>query len=194
MNIEADDFYKATEMTDLEETAESWSIEMRKGYTRLAVLTFLSKTPLSGYDIIKEIEGETLGFWKPTAGGIYPILNEMEQKGYIKGIWTTKGKRRKKLYEITKEGNRLLEFAVQKHNQTAEAIHSILRVFAPEVLRAKHPPTDQVFSLFHFRKGLEEKPVDEQVRILKQAHANMQKAIKFIDKKLNEIEKPRQNH
>jgi len=193
MNAISDSFYRVIRMVNLEETAESWSIEMRKGYTRLAVLTSLSKKPLSGYDIIKEIEEETLGFWKPTAGGIYPILNEMEQKGYIEGRWTSKGKRRKKTYKITKEGNRLLEFAVQKHNQTTEAIQSLLRMFAPEASKAKPLPTGQPFNLFHLRRGLEEKPIDEQVHILKQARTNMQKAIKFIDKKLKAMEKPKQN-
>ncbi|MCW4020093.1 MAG: PadR family transcriptional regulator [Candidatus Bathyarchaeota archaeon] len=178
-------------MTDLEETAESWSTEMRKGYTKLAVLASLSKKPLSGYDIIKEIEEETLGFWKPTAGGIYPILKEMEKDGYIKGSWTSKGKRRKKAYEITEEGSRLLEFALQKHHQIAEAMRGLFHVFTREGLRANPPLTAKTFNFFQFRKRLEEKPIDEQVRILKRAHTNMQKVIKFIDEKLEKLEKSR---
>jgi DNA-binding PadR family transcriptional regulator len=175
-------------MTDLEETAESWSMEMRKGHTRLAVLMSLSKSPLTGYDIIKEIEEETLGFWKPTAGGIYPILKEMERNGYIKGRWTSTGKRRKKTYDITAEGSQLLEFALQKRHQIAEAMESLFHVFARKDLRDKPPPTARIFNFFQFRKRLEEKPIDEQVRVLKQARTSMQKTIKFIDKKLEKLE------
>ena len=47
-------------------TAELWGKEMRKGYTKLAALLFLNKKSLTGYDIMREIEKETLGFWRLT--------------------------------------------------------------------------------------------------------------------------------
>lgn len=175
-------------MSKAEDIAESWSMEMRKGYARLAALMFLNKKPLTGYDIMKEIEDETMGFWKPTAGGIYPILKEMEKSGYIKGERMPKSKRRKKVYEITGEGRRLLEFALQKQQQTAEAIGGLFREFAREVLGAEIQHTPKIFDFFHFRKSLEKKPIDVQKRILKQARTRMQKAIKLIDEKLEKLE------
>ena len=92
----------------LENVIESWSSEMLKGYMKLAVLASISKRPLSGYGIMKKIAEETLGFWKPTCGGVYPIFRELEEKGYIKGKWTFRGKRKMKIYEITDEGEKIL--------------------------------------------------------------------------------------
>ena len=86
-------------MSKAEEIAKMWDMEMRKGYTKLAVLMFLNKKALTGYDIMKEIEEETLGFWKLTSGGVYPVLKDLEERGYIKGRWKAKGERRKKIYK-----------------------------------------------------------------------------------------------
>lgn len=53
---------------------------------------------------------------------------------------------------------------------------------------AKLPPTPRAFSFLPFGKGLEEKSVDEQMRVLKRARARMHKAIKLIDKRLEKLE------
>jgi DNA-binding PadR family transcriptional regulator len=70
-----------------EEVAAKWLKETRKGYLHIAVLTILSRKPHHGYETMKEIKERTRGFWKPTAGGIYPILQSLEESGYIHGEW-----------------------------------------------------------------------------------------------------------
>ena len=57
-----------------EKAAAHWLKETQKGYIRIAVLILLSKKPYHGYEIMREIKERTMGFWRPTAGGIYPIL------------------------------------------------------------------------------------------------------------------------
>jgi PadR family transcriptional regulator PadR len=176
-------------MSKAEETAEMWHMEMRKGYTKLAVLMFLNKKALTGYDIMKEIEDETLGFWKLTSGGVYPVLKELEESGYIKGEWKAKGERRKKIYQITDEGKQMLETALYRQQQMEETIGKLFRQFAQEVLGTKLPslpPTP--FKLLPFGKNLEEKPSDEQIRILKSSRTHMRQAIKLIDKRLHKLE------
>jgi len=176
-------------MSKAKEIAEMWDMEMRKGYTKLAVLMFLNKKALTGYDIMKEIEEETLGFWKLTSGGVYPVLKDLEERGYIKGQWKAKGKRRKKIYEITDEGKQMLETALYRQRQMEETIGKMFRQFAQEVLGTKlpsFPPTP--FKLLPFGKNLEEKSLDEQIRILKSFRTRMRKAIKLIDKRLEKLE------
>lgn len=175
-------------MGKAEEIAESWGMQMRKGYAKLAMLMFLNKKALTGYDIMKEIEEETMGFWTLTAGGVYPVLNELEEKGYIKGQWKAKGERRKKIYEITDEGKRILETALQKQQQTAETMGGLFRRFAHEVLGTNLPPTPGTFDFLPFGKNLEEKPADEQIHVLKGLRTRMRKAIKLIDERLQKLE------
>lgn len=181
-------FQDGENMTELKETAESWGREMRKGYTKLAVLTLLNKKPMTGYDIMKEIKEKTLGFWALTPGGVYPVLTELEGKGYIKGQWKAKGERRKKIYKITDEGKHMLEIALRKQQQMAETIGSLFRRFAHEALGTKMPPTPRTFDFFLFEKSLEDKPIDEQTRLLKSVRTRMRSAIKLIGKKLEKLE------
>ena len=175
-------------MSRAEEIAEMWGMEMRKGYTKLAVLMFLNKKVLTGYDIMKEIEDETLGFWKLTSGGVYPVLKELEEKEYIKGQWKAEGERRKKVYEITDKGRRLLKIALRKQQQMAETIGELFRQFTQEVLETKLPSTSpKIFEFFPLGKNLEDKPIDEQIRVLKSVRTRMRRAIKLIDKKLEKL-------
>ena len=57
-----------------EKTTANWLKEAQKGTTRMGILILLNKKPAHGYEIMKEINNRTKGFWKPTAGGVYPIL------------------------------------------------------------------------------------------------------------------------
>ncbi len=176
-------------MSKAEEIVKMWHMEMRKGYTKLAVLMFLNKKDLTGYDIMKEIDKETLGFWKLTSGGVYPVLKDLEERGYIKGQWKAKGERRKKTYEITDEGKQMLKTALYRQQQMEETIGKLFRQFAQEVLGTKlptSPPTP--FKLLPFGKNLEEKSLDEQIRILKSFHTHMRQTIKLIDKRLQKLE------
>ncbi|MCL4437379.1 MAG: PadR family transcriptional regulator [Thaumarchaeota archaeon] len=172
-----------------EQIAEMWETAMRKGYTKLVILTLLSKKPLTGYDIMKKIKEETLGVWTLTAGGVYPILKELEENRYIKGKWRSEGKRKKKNYEITDEGKQLLEVALKKQQQMAEAISNLFREFAHDMLETKLPPSPKPFALLPFGKSLEDKPVDEQIRTLKHGRTHLQTVIKQIEKRLDKLER-----
>ena len=65
----------------MEKVAEAWGREMRRGHTKLAVLTLLGQASLTGYDVMKEFRERTLGFWTLTSGGVYPILQDLEENG-----------------------------------------------------------------------------------------------------------------
>ena len=87
-----------------DKTTANWMKEAQKGYIRMGVLILLNKKPSHGYEIMKEINSRTKGFWQPTAGGVYPILRDLEKSGYIKGHWETQKNRRLKVYKITQSG------------------------------------------------------------------------------------------
>ena len=61
-----------------EKTTTIWLKEAQKGYIRIGVLILLNKKPSHGYEIMKEINSRSKGFWQPTAGGVYPILRDLE--------------------------------------------------------------------------------------------------------------------
>ena len=116
-----------------EKTAAKWLKESQKGYTRIAILILLSKKPCHGYEMMKEVEDRTEGFWKPTAGGVYPILQSLEQAGYIEGEWGPQ-KRKRKIYHITESGKLILDRALLKHSQIAESMNNLFEEYARNVL------------------------------------------------------------
>ena len=116
-----------------EKTAAKWLKESQKGYMRIALLILLSKKPCHGYEMMKEVRDRTEGFWKPTAGGVYPILQSLEKAGYIKGQWSPQ-KRKRKIYHITESGKLILDRALLKHSQIAESMNTLFKEYARAVL------------------------------------------------------------
>jgi len=116
-----------------EKTAAKWLKESQKGYMRIALLILLSKKPCHGYEMMKEVEDRTEGFWKPTAGGVYPILQSLEKAGYIKGKWGPQ-KRKRKIYHITVSGKLILDRALLKHSQIAESMNTLFEKYTRTVL------------------------------------------------------------
>lgn len=172
-------------MSQEERITQSWEMEMRKGYIRLATLIFLNKKPLTGYDIIKEVEKETLGFWSFTPGGVYPMLKELETEGFILGQWNAESKRKKKTYELTDDGKRILKTALLKQQQMAEVIGGLFNEFAREIFGFELKTSPEFF--FPFGKNLEEKPVIEQKLLLLRVRTKMLNAIKIIDERLEKL-------
>jgi PadR family transcriptional regulator PadR len=123
-----------TMQQDEETVALNWVKEMQKGYIRIATLILLSKKPYHGYEIMKEIKERTRGFWKPTAGGMYPVLKDLQESGYIQGEWDTKTRRRKKTYKITKSGRTVLKRALAKEKQLATTMRNLFEEYIKDVL------------------------------------------------------------
>jgi len=55
-----------------------------KGFLRYQVLKLLDEKPMSGSELMAEIEKQTEGRWRPSPGSIYPLLSWLQDKGYIK--------------------------------------------------------------------------------------------------------------
>src|SRR6267378_3399945 len=66
----------------------------RKRGLRPWVLNILSRSPKNGAEIMDEIENMSQGWWRPSPGSVYPMLEEMVQDGLIK-------KRQDGRYELT---------------------------------------------------------------------------------------------
>jgi DNA-binding PadR family transcriptional regulator len=55
-----------------------------KGFLRYELLRLLNEKPMSGSEIMTEIEKSTNGYWKPSPGSTYPLLAWLQDKGHIK--------------------------------------------------------------------------------------------------------------
>jgi len=78
-----------------------------KGFIRYQVLESLGKKPMSGSEIIDEIESRTNGRWKPSPGSIYPLLAWLQDNGHVKELRAEQSGMKR--YELTESGRALLE-------------------------------------------------------------------------------------
>ena len=76
-----------------------------KGDLKYVILDLLKDKPRHGYDIIRELEELSYGFYKPSPGVIYPTLQMLQEMGYVSST-EQEGKR---IYSITEEGLEFLE-------------------------------------------------------------------------------------
>jgi DNA-binding PadR family transcriptional regulator len=77
----------------------------QKGNLKYVILDLIKDRPRHGYDIIRELEEQSHGFYKPSPGVIYPTLQMLEEMGYAK----SSDEEGKKVYSITEEGLRFLK-------------------------------------------------------------------------------------
>ena len=76
----------------------------QKGDLKYIILDLLKDRPRHGYDIIRELEEQSYGFYKPSPGVIYPTLQMLEEMGYA----SSTEQDGKKVYSITEEGLKFL--------------------------------------------------------------------------------------
>jgi len=78
-----------------------------KGFIRYQMLELLSEKPMSGSEIMSEIEKRTDGRWKPSPGSIYPLLSWLQDNNYVKELPAEEGGMKR--YTLTDKGKALLE-------------------------------------------------------------------------------------
>ena len=107
-----------------------------QGTLDLLVLRVLEPGPEHGHGIALAIltrSGETL---LVDHGSLYPALQRLEQRGWIRGAWgTSSNNRRARFYELTATGRKQLVIEASRWNRLVE---SIARVMEPDP-----PPTPE---------------------------------------------------
>ena len=91
----------------------------QKGDLKYVILDLLKEKPRYGYEIIRALEERSYGFYKPSAGVVYPTLQMLEEMGYASSI-ERDGKR---VYTITEEGR---QFLVERRD-SADEVRSHMR-------------------------------------------------------------------
>lgn len=180
-----------------DKTTANWLKEAQKGYIRMGVLILLNKKPSHGYEIMKEINSRTKGFWQPTAGGVYPILRDLEKSGYIKGQWQTQKNRRLKVYKITESGELILRKAILKQTEISNNVNNLFREFARDVLNIELadesvPSMPSLFSPFLEEKvgaGRNLKQLEHERKHIDETVKTLRERLKLLDKRIAEIKK-----
>jgi len=71
-----------------------------KGNVRGLLLAALLDGPAHGYELMRRLEGQAGGRWRPSPGSVYPLLQLLEEAGLVRGR-DSDGRR---VYELTERG------------------------------------------------------------------------------------------
>jgi len=162
-----------------------------KGFLRYFVLKMLNEKPMSGSEIMSEIEKKTSGCWKPSPGSIYPLLDWLQEEGYIKE--TAEKEAGIKRYSLTDKGKTFLEEHIKKREELREKF----RFFVPHFLELPwqdfYPEKTKGLAearrklaktMFDFHSKLEEKYSENAIVEAKEALEEAARKIEEITKKL----------
>jgi DNA-binding PadR family transcriptional regulator len=83
---------------------------VRRGDVRTAILAVLKDEPMHGYQVIRVLEERSGGHWRPSAGSIYPTLQQLEDEGLVRSE-EVDGRR---TYRLTDEGHAEAHGCVEK--------------------------------------------------------------------------------
>ncbi len=90
-----------------------------RGELKYVILDLLKDKSRHGYDIIQELEKKFHGFYSPSPGSVYPILQLLEDQEFV----ISNHQSGKKVYTITQEGEAFLK----EHAEEIKDMHSRVR-------------------------------------------------------------------
>ncbi len=82
--------------------------KLTKGLLDMIILQFLDAQPMHGYQVITKIRKNFGVYFGPST--VYPLLNSLEKKGYVKSEWNMDTERPRKVYHLTTDGQTVLNF------------------------------------------------------------------------------------
>jgi DNA-binding PadR family transcriptional regulator len=101
--------------------------ELLKGNTDTLLLALLQNEPMYGYQIVKEVNQRSSGYFAFKEGTLYPALHRLERARLIQGRWedTPNGVRRR-YYFITAHGLQELDDRQQEWHRFSRAMNSVV--------------------------------------------------------------------
>ena len=106
----------------------SYESELLKGNTDCLLLSLINDRPTYGYQIVKELQKRSDGYFHFKEGTLYPALHRMEKERLIRGEWQMlpNGQERR-YYHITEKGQEALASKLSMWQNFSTAIKSILQ-------------------------------------------------------------------
>ncbi len=174
---------------------------LKAGQVRIGILKLLREGDLHGYGIMKRIRDRTGGFISPTAGTVYPILQDLLRRGHVEGSWVSSGgSRRKRLYHMTKKGSETLlsleRLRLESQKQIRDNLFKASKLLEldEESLPRLNPASGMggfgpgAFGGF-FDEGFERRPVSERLKLLGEAQRGIQTRIRILKQKERNLSK-----
>lgn len=109
-----------------------YSNDLIKGTLKTIVLSLLSENDrMYGYEITQHVKEKTAGEIQLTEGALYPTLHKLEAEGFLETEKVSIGKRVRKYYRLTENGNKQANDKVSEFRRFSETMNQLLNDFNP---------------------------------------------------------------
>jgi PadR family transcriptional regulator PadR len=104
------------------------SPQLLPGTLYLLILRTLTAGPLHGYAIARHIKERSADVLDVEEGSLYPALNRMLLKGWLRAEWgTSETNRKARFYRLTKKGQQQLAAEASEFNRLVNAIQLVMK-------------------------------------------------------------------
>jgi PadR family transcriptional regulator, regulatory protein PadR len=100
--------------------------EVLKGHLDGLLLATLEAGPRHGYAVMEAMRSGSGGRFDLPTGTVYPALHRLERAGLIRGSWSTVNGRRRRSYQLTAAGRRVLSEERSSWREFAAAVTALL--------------------------------------------------------------------
>ncbi|HEY3363517.1 MAG TPA: PadR family transcriptional regulator [Symbiobacteriaceae bacterium] len=106
--------------------------DLQKGSTATLALSLLSRSPMHGYQLVKELEAKSKGVLTFKEGTLYPVLHALEREELITAHWEADGGRERKVYHLAERGRDELRRRAAEWAEFRTAVDTVVQggVFA----------------------------------------------------------------
>jgi PadR family transcriptional regulator PadR len=102
--------------------------DLLQGTLELLVLKALSLEPMHGWGMAQRIDQLSKGVFRVQQGSLYPALQRMLRKGWIRSEWRlSENNRRARYYIVTRGGRAQLADQAASWKRASDAVDGILR-------------------------------------------------------------------
>lgn len=101
--------------------------EVLLGTLDLLLLKLLELGPNHGWGLAERLEDVSDGVFRVNQGSVYPALQRLKRKGFVRASWgTSENGRRARYYELTTGGSGALAEELDRWSRTAGAVNRVI--------------------------------------------------------------------
>jgi len=97
----------------------------RRGDLKYMVLGLLEEQPMHGYEVMQRLEEESGGYYSASPGSVYPVLQMLEDQGYVRA----REHDGRKVYHITDEGRAFLSEHRDRVDDVTDRVEDFASMF-----------------------------------------------------------------
>src|SRR5687767_12995456 len=104
--------------------------ETLKGHLDLLLLAAIQPESVHGYAIAERLRARSGGTFDLPEGTLYPALHRLERAGLLSSKWSEVNGRRRRVYQLTRQGHKALAQRHDEWRDFARAVQSVVEGIA----------------------------------------------------------------